>query len=109
MAIPRLISVPGVPGPFPKLPTVTLRPSWRRPALREVRRGAPWLFIGFSDESRFFILGFVVVLVLVVVVIFIRIPRWDHIGHGWPRRNTLGDAWGHLGSYRTLASLLATR
>jgi hypothetical protein len=83
-----------------------------RAQLRFVRNSpadAPWLLIGFSDDCRFFILRFVAVLVFVLVVIVIRIPRWGHVGHGWPRGNTLGDAWGHLGSYRMLVSLVATR
>jgi hypothetical protein len=41
------------------------------------------LLIGFSDDCRLFVLGFVVVPVFnFVVVIVIRIPRWVHVGHG---------------------------
>jgi hypothetical protein len=49
-----------------------------------------WLLIGFSDDCRLFVLGFVAVFVLAVIVI--PIPRSDHVGHGRPRGNPLGDA-----------------
>jgi hypothetical protein len=58
VAVQRLISVPAVLGLFPKVTTVIL--------------GDPWLFIGFSDDCRFFILGFGAVLVFVLVVIWLR-------------------------------------
>src|SRR5262245_56147 len=68
------------------------------------------LFIGFSDDRRFFVpvLVFLVFFILVIVVGVSRRPRivsdGDEAPVDQPTENFLGDAWGHVSSCLDVAT-----
>src|SRR5262249_53857777 len=69
------------------------------------------LFIGFSDDRRFFVpvLVFLVLFILVIIVVGVsRRPRivsdGDEAPVDQPGENFLGDAWGHVSSCLDVAT-----
>jgi hypothetical protein len=57
-----------------------------------------WLFVGFSDDRRLFVLRFVAVFVFFLVII-VGIPWRHHVGGvDRPSGSTRGDVCGHIGS-----------
>jgi hypothetical protein len=60
------------------------------------------LFVGFSDNRRFFVLVLVLFVFFVLVIIIVGVSRWRRIADegpvDQPGGNVLGDARSHIGS-----------
>src|SRR6516162_9290685 len=78
------------------------KPSERLSGSTWWKRLCAALFVGFSDDRRFFVLV-LVLFVFFVLVIVVRVSRWrriaDEVPVDQPSGNVLGDARSHVGSY----------
>src|SRR6516162_968930 len=78
------------------------KPSERLSGSTWWKRLCAALFVGFSDDRRFFVL-ILVLFVFFVLVIVVRVSRWrriaDEVPVDQPSGNVLGDARSHVGSY----------